>query len=133
MRAVVALGVAVAIGLLPGIGWASSCLWVDMHRMDRPLPGHVGLVEVANVCNPEMNFAFGEWDPKSNALRSWRVNLAGDGDSGDTTFIDVKPDFFLMATPCQSDCKAEEDYFRTNRAFVGPAQSLIWNPPWLSR
>jgi hypothetical protein len=124
--AIAMFGGAMAIGVLPSAGW-TSCLWTDMRRMDPPKPGRDGLIVVANLCPHEMGFAFGEWNPRNGALDAWSERLPGEGDTGDFLFLAVKPNYYLMATPCQSDCKAEKDYFRARRTF-SPAQSVIW--PW---
>lgn len=126
--AIAALGGALAIGLWPSAGWA-SCLWLDMRRMDPPTPGRDGLIVAANLCAKDTSFAFGEWNPKNGALDTWSERLPGDGETGDFLFLAVKPDYFLLATPCQSDCKIEQANFRARRTF-SPAQAVIWIPRW---
>jgi hypothetical protein len=128
--AIATLGGVMAIGLLPGASWAASCLWLDMRRMDPPRPGRDGLIVAANLCPRAMRFAFGEWSPKDGALRTWSEKLPADGDTGNWLFLAIKPNYYLMATPCLSDCKAEQALFRARRTF-SPAQSVIWlaRPP----
>lgn len=126
--AIAALGGAVAVCLLPSASWA-SCLWLDTNRMDPPKPGRDGLIVAANLCPKDTRFAFGEWNPRSGALRTWSEKLPGDGEPGAYLFLAVKPDYVLVATPCQSDCKVEQAMFRARRTF-NPAQSVIWIPRW---
>ena len=121
-----ALGGVLAIGLLPSAGWA-SCLWLDLRRMDPPNPGRDGLIVAANQCPRNMSFAFGEWSPKSGALNTWSEKLSADGETGNYVFLAVKPDWVLVGTPCESDCKAERAFFMARRTF-SPAQSVIWIP-----
>ena len=115
-----------AIAALPSAGLA-SCLWVDMRRMDPPNPGRDGLVIAANQCPRDMSFAFGEWNPRNGAIDTWSERLSADGEGGNYLYLSVKPNYVLVGTPCQSDCKAEQAYFRARRTF-DPAQSVIWIP-----
>jgi len=128
VRGLVLLGFGgvLAIGMSPSAGWA-SCLWVDMRRMDPPNPSRDGLIVAANQCDHEMRFAFGEWNPKNGKLDTWTERLAADGDTGNVVFLSVKPNYYLLGTPCQSDCMAEQDDFRARRTF-NPAQTVIWIP-----
>jgi hypothetical protein len=127
--AIAALGGVMAIGALPSAGWAwTSCLWLDLRRMDQPNPNRDGLIVAANLCSREMSFAFGEWNPKNGKVNTWSERLPRDGDTGNYLFLSVKPDYVLVATPCQSDCKTERAYFQARRTF-NPAQAVIWVPP----
>lgn len=116
-----------AIGVLPSAGWA-SCLWLDLRRMNPPVPSRDGLIIAANQCPRNMSFAFGEWSPKSGALKAWSEKLSADGETGNYVFLAVKPDYVMVGTPCESDCKAEKAYFMARRTFT-PGQTVIWIPP----
>lgn len=127
-RAIAALGGVMAVGLSPSASWA-TCLWLDTGRMDPPTGGRDGLIVVANLCPRDTSFAFGEWNPRSGALDTWSERLPADGEPGAYLFLSVKPDYVLVATPCQADCKSEQAHFRARRTFI-PAQSVIWIPRW---
>lgn len=117
-----------AIGLLPSASFAASCLWLDLRRMDPPRAGRDGLIIAANRCDRDTHFAFGEWSPTTGKLDTWSEKLPADGEPGSWLFLAVKPDYYLMGTPCETDCKAEQALFRARRTF-SPGQSIIWPPP----
>jgi hypothetical protein len=129
---IAALGAALAIGLAPGAGWAASCLWLDMRKMDPPNPSRDGLIVAANLCPRDMRLAFGEWNPKTGKINTWSEKLPPDGESGDYVFLSIKPDYYMAATPCLTDCKAEQADFKARRTFSPAPQAVIWVPPSLA-